>query len=662
MLSMLAILVGSWTLASTAAFLSNYRFRFLWGGFWLLLGSSVVIARSVSVLFFSGTMAGVLNLAAPFGTVDFVMDPLSAFFSFLFAAVSLPGYAFAGIYLKSYQSKPFIIRGYLFFFPWLILSMVMLTLCQHGLVFLVFWELMALFSLALVILEYHENETRQAGLYYLVAMHLGGLFLLAAFIWIISQCGSYSFSDWRSYFSAYPTLFPIFFILAFIGFAFKCGFTPFHTWLPRAHPAAIAPVSGIMSGLMIKTGIYGILRVIDLSEYLAPSLGFGVLTIGMISALYGIMQAILQKDNKRLLAFSSIENMGILAIAIGMGMIAYSYGNEVVVFLSFTGALFHTFNHALFKSLLFYMSGVVYQKTHTRNIERLGGLIHELPRAGGLFLIGCLAICALPPLNGFVGEFFIYSAMLHQFASESVVITIITLFSLTILAVVGSLALIAFSKLFSIQFLGLKRTPSLSPCSESGWREYWPQLLLAMAIVVFGFFPRLILPFILPVVEQLGFSTAGKTIANLYPLWVDRLTWISVAILSFGLAFFFLRFIFTRKKPPERQPTWDCGYGQLSPRLQYTGFSFVEPMATLTSPTVQQSAELFEVRDLFPSSASFEWQSKDWLETGIIIPLLNAIQRFLGRFSGIQAGNTQHYIVYGLVFLLIVIVWTLWSF
>ena len=311
--------------------------------------------------------------------VDFVIDPLSAFFVIVISLMSFLGTLYANGYMKPYLNKGMNVSSHCFFLMMLIASMLMVVTVQNALFFLIVWEIMSLSSFFLVIFEGEKKEVIKAGIKYLIYMHLSVIFIMAAFVLLNINAESLSFGAFANYLHANPELANIVFLLAFAGFGIKAGFVPFHNWLPDAHPAAPSHVSGIMSGVMIKTGIYGILRFLLFVGLPSKMISYTVLVIAVISALYGVLYAITQHDIKRLLAYHSIENIGIIGIGVGIGMLGLAYGNPFVALLGFAGGILHILNHSIFKELLFFAAGSAYLRTHTRNIEMLGGLIKKMP-------------------------------------------------------------------------------------------------------------------------------------------------------------------------------------------------------------------------------------------------------------------------------------------
>ena len=363
--------------------------------------------------------------------------------------------------------------------------MLLVVVARNGVLFLMSWELMSLASFFLVTLEDEKESVRRAGWIYLVAMHLGTAFLLALFLLLGKNAGSLDFERLST--AAAPS--GVFFLLAVIGFGTKAGFIPMHVWLPEAHPAAPSHVSAVMSGVMIKTGIYGLLRMLTLLGPPPAWWGWTLVAIGVVSGILGVLYALSQHDLKRLLAYHSVENIGIIALGLGVGVLGISYQNPTMAALGLTGGLLHVVNHAVFKSLLFLGAGSVLHATGTGELDRLGGLLKRMPVTGATFLIGAAAISGLPPLNGFVSEFLIYLGAIAGLGSQAHIAPAWPLMSVLVvggLALIGGLAAACFTKAFGIVFLGEPRSGEAAHAHEAGAAMRWPMVVLAGLCVLIG--------------------------------------------------------------------------------------------------------------------------------------------------------------------------------
>ena len=592
-----------------------------------------------------------------FGKVNFVIDALSAFFITIISVMGFASCVYSKGYLKHYIEDGKNINAHMVFLSMLIASMLAVVTCQNALMFLVCWEMMSISSFFLVIFENEKKEVVKAGIKYLVFMHVSVLFIILAFALMSIQSGSLDFASFAPILQENVPFANLAFILAFIGFGTKAGFVPFHTWLPDGHPAAPSHVSALMSGVMIKTGIYGILRILSLIVIPSKLIAYTVLIIGLISALYGVLYAVSQNDVKRLLAYSSIENIGIIGIGIGVGMLGLAFAHPVVAVLGFAGALLHILNHSLFKELLFMGAGSVYTKSHTRDIETLGGLIKSMPKTAILFLIASAAICALPPLNGFVSEFMIYFGMFKGLAVHNFFSMITLLFTIAGLALVGTMAALCFSKVFSIIFLGLPRSEKATQVTEDVEASMLvPMTCIAILIFAIGLCPQYVFNFVLKpasaiIGNQVQFAQEPLAI-------MQTIAWYALGLLVFIALMVMLKLKLTKNKVVMSE-TWGCGYDNPNNHIQYTASSYVGPFLTMLKPLFKKIFDIEKPRKLFPRSAHFSLHIDDIEEAYVINPLLKGDEWFLSKFEALQSGNIQSYIKYGLIFLLLVIIGSL---
>ncbi len=590
-----------------------------------------------------------------FGNVIFQIDYLSAFFILIICFMGVISIFYANGYLKSYPGKD--LNAHISFFPILIASMLAVVTCQNALGFLICWEIMSLSSFFLVIFENEKKEVLKAGISYLVFMHISVIFIMLAFAILSAKSHSFNFSDYANLLNGNKHLANIIFGLFFIGFGTKAGFVPFHNWLPEAHPAAPSHVSAIMSGVMIKTGIYGILRAITFVGTPSLTLSFIVFTISAITALYGILYAITQNDIKKLLAYSSIENIGIIGTGIGVGMLGTAYHQPIVVTLGYAGGILHILNHSIFKELLFLSAGSVYTKTHTRDIEKLGGLIKTMPSTGTLFLIGSIAICALPPLNGFISEILIYMGMFRGLSIHNFFALLLMLFGIASLALVGTLAILGFTKAFSTIFLGMPRSESASIVTEDSSKTMIiPMGILAALMIFIGVFSIFAFMLVLKPVSLF---------VNINPLDILSTLSLVIFITLYALAFFIvlgIAVLIKNKASKGRisiQETWGCGYNRPNCTMQYTASSYSSPLLSMLTPLFKKVFDIEKPRKLFPVSSHFNLQIEDIEKAYIINPLVKYDEWFLSKFEALQSGNIQSYIKYGLFFLIIIIIGSL---
>lgn len=590
----------------------------------------------------------------PFGQVIFDCDDLSRFFviviSFVTAVVSI----YANGYMKPYLNKGKKVASHCLFFPILTAAMLCVVCVRNIFAFLVIWEIMSLASFFLVIFEDDKKEVLSAGIKYLIYMHISVLFIIAAFAIMAINAGGYDFFDIHRMFIENPYLKDIVFLLAFVGFGTKAGFVPMHNWLPDAHPAAPSHVSAVMSAVMIKTGIYGILRVLQLIDRPTLLIGYTVLFVSVITALYGIIYAVNQKDIKKLLAYSSVENIGLIGIGMSVIIFGSIYDLSLITIIGTVGCFLHILNHSIFKSLLFMGAGSVYLKTHTKNMEQLGGLIKKMPCTAIFFLFAAVAICAFPPLNGFVSEFMIYSGLFYMLNINNSTLFIPVILAIASLAFVGTLVILAMSKVYSITFLGLPRSEQAEKVKFDVEKSMLiPMGIMATLTVLIG----VASPF---VCSLLPLSTFFKITDDFFYDVVSIvlvLAIISVIVLAFSLFIAVLYFI--KKfliKNSQQHVTWGCGYDKGNNHIQYTASSYASPFSSILTPLFKKIFDVKKPKGLFPKDAHYNSDVEDVEEAYIINPIIKFDEKFLSKFERLQDGNIQHYILYGLIFLILVLV------
>lgn len=589
-----------------------------------------------------------------FGSVAIKVDALSAWFILTINFTMTTGIFYGLGYMKRYADQRNSITLHAIAYILLHLALVGLCAIQSAMVFLLFWEMMALAAFVLITFEHEKKDTLRAGINYLIHSHVSIIFLMLGFMYVAFKTGSYSFSaiaDFAHHQSAMAGI--TLFLAFFIGFAIKAGFVPFHTWLPYAHPVAPSHISAVMSGVVIKIGIFGMLRMLLLINSDYTTIGFIILFASILSGVYGVMLAIIQHNLKRLLAYHSIENIGIIGIGIGIGTIGLGTHNEVLAILGFGGGLLHVLNHSLFKSLLFYGAGNVYLATHTVAIEKLGGIIKKMPHTAILFLIAALAISGLPPFNGFVSEFLIYSGLYSWIGSGSIGTLVIVLFSLLSLVLIGGLALLCFTKAFSIVFLGSSRHVNIKEVHEQGQLQLVPMYFVGLLMLLIGFFPALFLRIL-----QQPIALFTQTIGTVpQPISVNitnalhTIGWAGLLFTLLVVALWVLRRWVSSSKPVEVGPTWGCGYPTSSAKLQYTANSFARSYSKLAKPMLDIGKKEIAITEVFPSKKHYETHTYDKIERYFIDKLIKLIKVVTGWFLFLQNGRLQRYILYGILFI-----------
>jgi len=651
LITSLAIIVAGGLLS--LIFYKSHRFSTAFGAGAAVLGCIIGIVPAVQIIYYGNTETLRLAWDIPLGSFFLKLDPLAAFFLLPIFVLSALVAVYGKEYLRAYREKKLLGISW-FFFNLLVASMAMVCLAANTILFLVSWEIMALSSFFLVAFEYEKEDVRKASWTYMIASYLGTACLLPMFLILGTGSNFLDFDNFVKNIS--PRTADICFILALIGFGTKAGIIPFHVWLPVAHPVAPSPVSALMSGVMIKTGIYGLVRMLTFLGM--PPLWWGVLLliIGIVSGVLGVLFALAQHDLKRLLAYHSIENIGIIAMGIGVGLIGWSTGMPVVAALGFAGGLLHVVNHALFKGLLFLGAGSVFHSVHTLEIDHLGGLIKKMPATGFTFLIGAVAISGLPPLNGFVSEFIIYIAAFSGAIKMDIYPAMFLVSAIAGLALIGGLAAACFTKAFGIVFLGEPRTQEAQKARESSRWMTAPMMGLAAACVLIGFLGPLLLPFMSPVTGTILSNphTAEIQKAADYLLYV---TAGSVVFLVLVAAIAGLRSCLLSGRTVGKALTWDCGYAAPTARMQYTASSFAQPVIELFQFFLRTKKHLTIPDTYFPSAANFESHTPDIGREHLYKPVFTGINKFFLRMKIVQEGRMHIYVLYIVITLLVLLFW-----
>jgi formate hydrogenlyase subunit 3/multisubunit Na+/H+ antiporter MnhD subunit len=546
---------------------------------------------------------------------------------------------------------------------WLMLNltatgMLVVALARNAVLFLLGWEVMAVAGFFLVIYHAERPETRPAGWKWLIASQLGAACLVPVFVLLGRANGSLEF-DRFSVAGMTPGLIGLVFVLAVVGFGTKAGLIPFHVWLPEAHPVAPSPVSALLSGVLIKFGIYGLVRVLI---YLGPPpvwWAWVLIGLGLVSGVWGIMNAVVQKDLKRLLAYSSVENVGIITLGLGLGLYGKVTGSPGLAVLGFGGALVHVWTHAAGKGLLFMAAGAVKHAAGTTDIDRLGGLLKAAPVLGTCAVLGAASICGLPPLAGFSGEFLIYLAAFEEEVGGPGLAAIPPLAVLTGLALIGGLAVYTFSKAIGLTFLGAPRDSSVTlghvPTGMTA-----PVVILAAACVVLGLAgPAVVRGFGPALVTVSGFGPERVAVAMREPAGsLTAVTAVSVVFLVLVGGLTLLRARMLSGRPVGTAGTWDCGYAAPSARMQYTGSSFAQPLADLVGPAVGHGRERPAAFPYFPGpNDGIKTTADDVPETKGYRPLFRLFAAAMGRGRVLQSGRVHLYVLYIMLTLVAVLIW-----
>ena len=597
----------------------------------------------------------VLPWSIPLGSFSLKMDMLSAFFLVIILVMTACAAVYGLGYGKEYEGRKSNGGAWLCYNT-LAASMVMVCIADNALLFLVAWEIMALASFFLVAFEHEKNEVRKAAWIYMTATYLGTACLLPMFLLLGSGPGSLNFAGFNLLHDS--RLADICFLLALVGFGTKAGIMPFHVWLPEAHPAAPTHVSAIMSGVMIKTGIYGIVRVLTFIG--PPHVWWGGLLIaaGAVSGVMGVLFALSQHDLKRLLAYHSVENIGIIFIGLGVGIIGACTGADIVAVLGFAGALLHVVNHALFKGLLFMGAGAVYRQTRTREMDLLGGVLKKMPITGTTFLIGAVAISGLPPLNGFISEFLIYAGSFLGIVRQKQVFVLPLASAVAALALIGGLAAACFTKAFGIVFLGGPRSPGHVAQSEASPLMTVPMIICASLCCIIGLAGPLAAGRAAQVVVSV-FGIQSPSGLNAVSDLLFKVSGVSLLLIIGAVAMTIIRNLLLQKRSVRTSVTWDCGYTAGTSRMQYSASSFAQPITDLFAFFLRTKKRVKMSAGYFPAEAHLETETPDVGNERLYRPLFIFVKALLSKFGVLQQGRIQVYVLYLVVALLVLLFWRL---
>ncbi len=615
-------------------------------------------------IFSGGSIEYIIYGGIFFGDIPLRVDSLSAWFILIINFTSVTGAFYGTGYLKAYSARSAEISFHWILYVLFYASMLLVCMIQHSIAFITAWEIMSLSSLLLVLFDYKNPKVIKAGVNYLVQMHLSVVLLTVGFIWAWFKTGTFDFRGLNDYFGQEVNIW--LFLVFFAGFGFKSGFLGLHTWLPEAHPAAPSHVSGVMSGVIVKLGIYGILRIITFLKAEFLLIGVLILCLSLLTGLFGILNASLHRDFKRMLAYCTIENIGIIGIGTGLGLMGIGTGQTILTILGFGGALLHVLNHSLFKSLLFYSAGSVYRQTHTRDMDKLGGLIRHMPKTALLFLVASVAIGGIPPFNGFVSEFLIYSGLLAGITTSGISQMIILIITLAGLAVIGGISVITFTKTFGTVFLGNQRQQTEHPATEVPSIMLIPQYLIVCIMLLIAFFPGFFMKTLFGIIDGMGLIQNGYDSSYLVHTTgiMKGVSLSSVIFILISAAVFLLRKTLVKGSENLQSQTWGCGYVNPSVRMQYTGKSFSKSLGKLLNFVVTEKKSYQELQrnEIFPEKRKYRSFYLDIIDSKIVDPLLYITRRFMNLFQFIQNGRIQAYVIYGIVFIMLIFIGTLLNF
>jgi hydrogenase-4 component B len=639
----------------------------------VIYGATLVLcvaATVLSIAALTGHAGAATGVVLPFGLpwigAHFRIDALAAFF---LVVVNIGG-ASASLYGLGYGAHEEEPHRVLPFFPAFLAGMNLVVLADDAFSYLLSWEFMSLASWALVIAHHRDPENRRAGYVYLIMASLGTLALLLALGLLAGPDGNYSFEAIR-HVTRTPATSAMVLVLVLIGAGSKAGLVPLHAWLPLAHPAAPSHVSALMSGVMTKVAIYAFIRIVfDLAGGLPWWSGALLLAVGSLSAVLGVLQALMQDDIKRLLAYSTIENIGIVFIGLGLALAFRADGMNAAAALAMTAALLHVLNHSLFKSLLFFGAGAVLTASGERNMDRLGGLIHRMPATSLLFLAGCMAISALPPLNGFVSEWLTFQAVLQSPDLPQWALKVMVPAAGGLLALAAALAGAAFVKTFGITFLGRPRSPEAANAREVDRFSLSAMAVLALLCLIAGIVPGFIMDATAPITRQLAGAAlsvqASRPWLTIVPAAESGSSYNGLLVFLFITTSALLAISAIHRFASHairRAPAWDCGFPDPSPLTQYSGSSFAQPIRRVflaRTPVTSEQVAMPAPGDMH--AARFTLTITDPVWDWLYQPIVRAVERTALQLNKLQFLTIRRYlslVFFSLVLLLLVL--AIWS-
>jgi len=652
------VLVIAWLLIGMAGVWGLRRFELVSHLLFPLGGAVGVLLFGVALAaLFTPPQVAVLAIGLPTLPFHLRLDALSAFFLMVIGGTAAGVSAFAAGYFRRGEGTPpglMCLQYHVF-----LASMAGVVLADDAYAFMVMWETMALSSFFLVISNHRVAEIRRAGYLYLLVAHVGAIGILMCFGVLQANTGDYSFANMRAQ-QLSPFWASVAFALALFGFGAKAGLLPLHIWLPEAHPAAPSPVSALMSGVMLKTAIYGLLRVLlDLQSVQLWWWGVVLLTIGLASALFGVVFAAVQSDMKRLLAYSSIENIGLLAAGIGLAVIFAAFSMKALAALALTASLVHVASHALFKSLLFLSTGSVLHATGERNLGKLGGLMRTMPWVAWATLVGVLASAGLPPSSGFVAEWLLLQSFLFTPGLPNPFLNMLIPVVAALIALVAALAGYTMVKFFGVIFLGRPREPRLAQAHDANAWQRGGIAWLLLGNVMLGLLPTQFIQLVDPVTRKLVGDGLGPTVAEhgwlLVPTAIERASYGPVIFLvgvaaSFALAFALVRKLYhgrTRRAAP-----WDCGFPWQTARMQDTAEGFGQPIRQIFEPFFRMQREL---PSPFDSHPRYRVVVEDHFWHALYQPIADGVARLARLIGLLQQGRIAVYLLFSFATLIILL-------
>ena len=653
----LVVVVG-WLLIGMAGVMALRRFRFVAIVLFPLGACFALLLMGVALsAVFADTEVAVLPLGLPQLPFHLRLDGLSAYFLLLIGGVTAGVSTFAAGYFRMGEGTPpgLICLEYHVFLA----SITMVVLADDAYVFMVMWETMAFSSFFLVLANHRIPEIRQAGYLYMLVAHIGALGILLCFGLLQANTGDYTFANMRAQHLT-PFWGSVAFVLAVFGFGAKAGLLPLHAWLPEAHPAAPSPFSALMSAVMLKIALYGILRVgFDLLQEQIWWWGVLLMALGLITALFGVVFSTVQVEMKRLLAYSSIENIGLICAGLGLSLLFSSYGMKALAALALTAAMYHMLAHAFFKSLLFCSTGAVMHATGERSLGKLGGLIRYMPWVAWPTLVGVLACAGLPPFGGFVAEWLLLQSFLFTTGLPSSSLDMLVPVMAALIALIAALSGYTMVKYFGVIFLGQPREEKLSQAHDAGAWERMGMLWLTMGCLALGLLPNQVIALMDPVTQNLVGAGLAHTVADsgwlLVPVSAERASYAPAVFLlgvlgSFALAFLLVRKLYHGRL--RRVPPWDCGHRWQTPRMQDTAEGFGQPIRQIFEPFFRITRQ---VPSPFDAQPSYKVTLEDPFWYALYLPLARLVERVSRIIGLLQRGRIAIYLIYSFVTLIVVL-------
>lgn len=619
-----------------------------------VIATALVLAETLPILFGAPPAELLLHWPAPLGDVRLQIEALDAFFLSFSLPMTLLGSIYALGYLKPSMASKRHVGAHFGLLNLTSLSFIIIYSVENSLAFLLGWELAALAAWLLVIWDYENQKIRFAGFNYLVSTHMSFLLLVAAFVIGTGASQTHDLSMMADFLAQDTFQRDVTFIVLMTSFGLKSAFFPFHTWLPRAHSAAPAHVSALMSGVIHKAGLFGMIKFTGMLDHPPAWMGWYVVGFSSLSAVMGVLYTVSQRDIKRMLGYSSTENVGIAGIGLGLAYLGLTWQRPLLVVLGLTGCLLHILNHAIFKCLLFYAAGAIYRATHTIDLERLGGLRRVMPWTALFFLVGSLAISALPPFNGFVSEFIIYSGLV----SEQVPTALdrgLLLAVMTLLAFVGAVSALAITRVFGIAFLGVPRDPACVAHEEAAAPMRFTMgvhllAILAVAAVPLGAIGLARVP-VADLLHAQGLAAPAPLLAAPAQAFAPA-AWVCAGLLIALVLVGLLRRALNRES--EAHVTWGCGYTAATPRMQYTGASFASQFGNTFEGVLQYFKRFKLPHGFFPERGSIGTHNVDGVENRMFHVLGTAAQT-ITRLSERLPETTPHSFTAGFITLVVMV-------